>query len=225
MKRIQDLVKDAAANQHYVLVRYETKHRRAWMDTISAIKRERDLLLNHCEACQLISAVTATEKLGGDMAEVGVAYGASAKLITEYAPGRTLHLFDTFDGLPAGTEKDSSKFTAGQFQSQMQDVEQYLDGRNVRFYRGLFPATSGPVEDKVFSFVHLDADLYESTLAGLKFFYPRLCPGAILMCHDYITSEGVNAAFAEFFADKREPVIELIGYQAMIVKIEPQRIP
>ena len=70
------------------------------MDKVSAIKQERTFLLNHCEACQLISAVTATEKLGGDMAELGVASGASAKLISEYAPSRTLHLFDTFEGLP-----------------------------------------------------------------------------------------------------------------------------
>jgi O-methyltransferase len=69
--------------------------------------------------------------------------------------------------------------------------------------------------------VHLDADLYESTMAGLEFFYPRMPPGAILICHDYLSSEGVNAAFGEFFADKPEPVIELTGYQCLVVKVEP----
>jgi hypothetical protein len=29
----------------------------------------------------------------------------------------------------------------------------------------------------------------------------------------------VDAAFKEFFADKPEPVIELAGYQCMIVKV------
>ena len=219
MKRVQDLAKELAANQHYVLVRYETMHRRSWMDKVTALKRERTFLLNHCEACQIISAVTATEKLGGDMAEVGVAYGASAKLITEYGPSRQLHLFDTFDGLPEGTAKDSEKFVAGQFYSKMEDVQRYLDGRKVSFHKGLFPSTAGPVEDRMFSFVHLDADLYESTIEGLKFFYPRMCPGAILICHDYLTSAGVNTAFKEFFDDKPEPVIELTGYQCMVVKL------
>jgi hypothetical protein len=46
-----------------------------------------------------------------------------------------------------------------------------------------------------------------------------MLPGAILICHDYLTSTGVNAAFKEFFADKPEPVVELTGYQCMIVKI------
>jgi hypothetical protein len=89
----------------------------------------------------------------------------------------------------------------------------------VRFHKGLFPVTTEPVKDKAFSFVHLDADLYESTMAGLNFFYPRMSPGAILICHDYLTSNGVNAAFRTFFADKPEPVIELTGYQCMVVKV------
>ena len=217
--RIQDYVKDLASKSHYVLVRYDTLHRKEWMDKVSAVKQKRCLLLNHCEACQLISAVVATAKLGGDIAELGVAYGASANLISEYAAGRTLHLFDTFDGLPAPADIDSSKFQCGQFQSRLEEVQEYLNGRNVRFHKGLFPGTAEPVKDKVFSFVHLDADLYEGTITGLKFFYPRMLPGAILICHDYLTSTGVNAAFKEFFADKPEPVVELTGYQCMIVKI------
>jgi O-methyltransferase len=219
MKRIQDVAKDLAGKNHCVLVRYKTMHRRTWMDKVSAIKQERTLLLNHCEACQLISAVTVTEMLGGDMAELGVASGASAKLISDYAPSRTLHLFDTFDGLPDVTEADSPHFARGQYSSLVADVQEYLGGRNVRFYKGLFPATAEPVKDNLFSFVHLDADLYESTIAGLQFFYPRMCPGAILICHDYLTSEGVNAAFREFFAAKLEPVIELTGYQCLVVKV------
>lgn len=218
MKRIQDLIRNLAGKRHYSLVRYEAKHRRAWMDAVTAAQSERPLLLNHCEACQLISAVTATGKLGGNMAELGVAYGASAKLICDFAPGRTLHLFDTFDGLPAPAERDSVKFAAKQFQSGIESVRRYLDGRDVVFHKGLFPATAAPVSGMVFSFVHLDADLYESTIEGLKFFYPRLCPGGIILCHDYLSADGVDAAVREYFADKPEPVIELTGYQCMIVK-------
>ena len=223
--RIQDLMKDLAGRNHYILVRYDTLHRKKWMDRVSAVKRERSLLLNHCEACQLISAVTSTGKLRGDMAELGVAYGASARLISEHAPDRTLHLFDTFDGLPATTDADSAKFVKGQFRSRLEDVQQYLNGRNVRFHKGLFPDTAKPLSHAVFSFVHLDADLYESTMDGLKFFYPRLLPGGILVCHDYLTSAGVNAAFSEFFADKPEPIVELTGYQCMAVKLGIQGAP
>ena len=219
MKRVQDVAKDLAGKNHYILVRYEAMHRRKWMDRVTAIKQERPFLLSHCEACQVVSAVTATEKLGGEMAELGVAYGASAKLISEFTFRRPLHLFDTFEGLPEVSEVDSPKFTKGQFQSRLEDVQEYLDGRNVQFHKGLFPATAEAVKDKMFSFVHLDADLYESTLEGLKFFYPRMCPGAILICHDYLTSEGVNAAMRDFFYDRPEPVVEVTGYQCMVMKL------
>lgn len=153
------------------------------------------------------------------MAELGVAYGASAKMISEFALRRTLHLSDTFEGLPVVSEVDSPKFAKGQFLSRLEEVRKYLDGRNVCFHKGLFPDTAEAVKDQVFSFVHLDADLYESTIAGLRFFYPRMCPGAILICHDYLTSAGVNAALRDFFDDKPEPVIELTGYQCMVVKL------
>jgi len=222
-KRFQDVVKLFFARRHYILARYDTKHRAGWMDHVTDILTERELLLSHGEACQLISAVQATAKVPGDMAEVGVAYGASARLIADYAPERSLHLFDTFAGLPTPGTGDSPKFAAGDFKSSLEEVRSYLGSRSVNFFPGLFPATARPVEDKVFSFVHVDVDLCESTLACLRFFYPRLSPGGILISHDYLTSDGVNAAFQEFFADKPEPVIELTGYQCMVVKLAGER--
>jgi O-methyltransferase len=218
-QRFRDAVKLLFARRYYILVRYRDRHRAEWMDHVTAISTERTLLLNHGEACQLISALKASEKVSGDIAEVGVAYGASAKVIADYASSRPLHLFDTFDGLPAPTSADSPKFVTGQFQSNLESVRSYVGGEQVYFYQGLFPATAEPVKNKVFAFVHLDVDLYESTLACLQFFYPRLSPGGILISHDYLTSEGVNSAFRIFFADKPEPVIELIGYQCMVVKL------
>jgi len=65
----------------------------------------------------------------------------------------------------------------------------------------------------------LDADLYESTMAGLEWFYPRLSKGGILVSHDYDTSNGVNLAFEQFFADKPEPYFDLVGSQCMFVKM------
>jgi O-methyltransferase len=67
--------------------------------------------------------------------------------------------------------------------------------------------------------VHLDADLYESTLAAFEFFYRRLPPGGIMLCHDYHSAAGVVKAIEEFFRDRPDPVVELTGYQAMIVKL------
>ena len=68
-----------------------------------------------------------------------------------------------------------------------------------------------------FSLVHLDADLYSSTLAGLEFFYPRMVPGGIIIVHDYSTLPGVAQALTDFLAQREELLIELPTTQAMIV--------
>ena len=220
--RLADRVRDIFAGRYYLLVRYVAQHRRDWMDDVTRVKAENELLLNHCEACQLISAVVATNKVPGEIAELGVAYGASAKLIAKYAGGRPIHLFDTFDGLPAPLDVDSAKVAAGDFKTTLGRVQAYLADTpkgQISYHQGYFPQTAGPVADRAFSFVHLDADLYESTIEALKFFYPRMSPGGIILGHDYLSAAGVDRAYAEVFADKPEPVVELSGYQCLMVKI------
>jgi len=172
-----------------------------------------------CEACQIMSLIEAVKNIPGDMAELGVASGASARMIAERDPARTLHLFDTFDGLPTPTKNDSERFRQGQYQYSLQQVQQYLQGDKFRFYQGLFPGSAKDLDNVRFAFVHLDGDLYESTKAGLEWFYGRMNKGAILICHDYDTSEGVNRAFEEFFVDKPEPYFDLVGSQCMFVKL------
>ncbi len=219
-ERLMDAVKGAAARRGVLLARYEHSHRRDRLATVRRVAEERTLLLSHGEACQLMSCIDSTRLIAGDIAEVGVAYGASAKLLSLQLPeGKHLHLFDTFDGLPEPSPADGARFYRGEFKSNLEQVRNYVGSERVHYYPGLFPATAGSVSGQMFSFVHLDADLYESTLAAFQFFYPRLSPGGIILCHDYMSASGVVKAVDEFFHDKADPVIELTGYQAMIVKL------
>jgi hypothetical protein len=222
-ERALETIKRLLASRGMLIARYAGQHRSQWMHSVSRVKAERELLLSHGEACQIISAVQATRAIPGDLAELGVAYGASAKLILEYSQNKHLHLFDTFAGLPSPDQTDSAKFHEGDFRSDVESVRNYLRshaaGDRTSFHVGLFPETATPVKDKTFSFVHLDVDLYTSTLEGLRFFYPRLAAGGILISHDYVSADGVNRAFREFFADKPDPVIELSGYQCLVVKL------
>jgi len=171
------------------------------------------------EAYIVYSAVQRTAKVPGDVAEVGVFRGQSARIICEAKGDRTLHLFDTFQGLPEPGAVDTV-FKQGEYACSLAAVQSFLAGQtNVRYHPGLFPGTAGAVTDARFSFVHLDVDLYESTRAALVFFYPRMLPGAILVSHDYVIAEGVRQAFDEFFEHKPEPVLELTGNQCLVVKL------
>jgi O-methyltransferase len=198
---------------------WDSEQRRDRLKLLLDIRSKRDMLMLPCEACQIMSAIDAVKKIPGDMAELGVASGASAMMIASRAPGRTLHLFDTFEGLPKPTRQDSARFKERQYRYSLEEVQRYLKTEDVRFHRGLFPHSAAELSDARFAFVHLDADLYESTKAGLEWFYPRLNKGAILIGHDYDTSAGVNRAFEEFFADKPEPCLDFVGCQCGFVKM------
>jgi O-methyltransferase len=195
----------------------------------SAIRRVREILadwptpvMSADEAYMIRGAVLSTAKVDGDLAEVGVFRGTSAKVICEAKGGRPLHLFDTFEGLPPTGHFDSG-FQKGQYACSLDSVRDYLkDFANVQLYKGYFPVTGEPVKSRAFAFVHLDVDLFESTLAALEFFYPRMNPGAILISHDYVAFTGVRKAFDEFFINKCEPVIELSGNQCLVVKVTPR---
>jgi hypothetical protein len=186
---------------------------------IRRIMSETDMLLLKDEAYQVLSCARASAKVPGDIAEVGVYRGGSARLMCEVRGNRGLYLFDTFGGLPA-TDQLDSRFGAGQYAAPFEVVRAYLSQfPDIHIHRGLFPGTAGPIENKRFSFVHLDVDLYKPTLDSLAFFYPRLNAGGMVLIHDYLWAEGVRKAVEEFFADRPEPVLELAGAYCGIVKI------
>jgi hypothetical protein len=180
---------------------------------------ETDMLLLEDEAYQLLSCARNTGKVEGDIAEVGVYRGGSARLICEVRGNRALYLFDTFEGLPDARTGDE-RFGAGQYAAPFEKVQAYLSPfRNVHLLKGLFPATAGPIMDKHFSFVHLDVDLYESTRDSLAFFYPRVNRGGIILIHDYLWAEGVRKAVHEFCDSRPEPILELAGAYCGLVKL------
>jgi hypothetical protein len=203
-----------------VILSYDDPERKKIIDLIRQIKRESTLMMFDNEAYQIFMAVTRTNQIDGDLAEVGVYRGGSAKLIREANGNKALHLFDTFEGLPAVEAIDQPQFNKGQFAASLDDVRSYLtEYKNVNFYKGLFPSTATPVEHREFSFVHLDVDTYESTRGCLEFFYLRMNRGGIILSHDYINAAGVRKAFDEFFDDKPEPIIEMSGTQCLVVKL------
>lgn len=186
---------------------------------IERVRREVTLCLHSVEALQLFTSVKNTQKIPGDIAEVGAYKGGSSKIICEAKGDRNFYVFDNFEGgLPEVDGVLDPAFFKGQFDASYDEAKKYLSPyKNTYVYKGIFPQIASPVLDKKFSFVHLDVDTYKSTKDCLEFFYSRMNQGGILISHDYI-SPGVKKAFNEFFADKIEPIIELPQRQCMFVK-------
>lgn len=191
-------------------------------EVVRSIRRAQataETLLSSNESFVVRSIGEAQSALDGDFAELGVYQGASARLLCEVKGERPLHLFDTFDGLPAPSGEERRVFAHGQFRSALERVRERLAPfADVHLHAGLFPGTGAALADRRFAFVHLDVDLEHSTRAGLDFFYQRMVPGGIILAHDYSIIPGVKRAIDCFMHDKPERLIELPTTQAMMVR-------
>jgi O-methyltransferase len=169
--------------------------------------------------------------LEGDMAECGVYKGGGALLMARAlqaarsADGRRpeLFLFDTFEGMPDTAGADAQVHNAGDFgDTSLKAVTRLMSPFPFATLRpGFIPATLEGLEDRKFSFVHIDVDLYKSTLDCLDFFYPRLVPGGIILFDDYgmrIYERAQKQAVDEFFASRAEKPISLTNGQTFLIK-------
>jgi O-methyltransferase len=155
------------------------------------------------------------EGILGATAEVGVHRGDLSVILSRLSPGRTLYLFDTFTGFPDGAGDDRFRDTSPEFVRS-----RFPAGKPVEIRAGIFPQTTAGLEGEQFAFVMLDADKYDVTLDGLRFFYPRLTPGAYLFIHDYNSPEfdfGAMQACRKFLADKPERLVELPDFNGSAV--------
>lgn len=160
----------------------------------------------------------------GDTAECGVYHGAGSYVIcaaNEQSGGRTHHIFDSFEGLSEPGEKDGSHWSAGNMAVGIERVKQNLARfERVQYHKGWIPERFEDVAELKFAFVHVDVDLTDPTLDSMKFFYPRLSDGGVLVCDDYgfTTCPGATEAIDEFLANKPEKMLRLSGGGGFLIK-------
>jgi len=142
----------------------------------------------------------------GAVAELGVYQGGFARYIDQAFPARKFYLFDTFEGFDQrDVKREQDKgFSDGSQRFDDTSVEMVLKqmkepGRCI-IRKGFFPDTFAGLENERFSFVSLDADLYEPIHSGLVHFYPRLVQNGVIMIHDYNNSNypGCREAVQDF---------------------------
>lgn len=166
------------------------------MTRFLSAKREK-LLINdyftwkrdHERRYDLYKAVSAAHKLDNtavDYLEFGVARGLSMKwwLGENKNPDSRFYGFDTFEGLP---EDWDSTFKKGSMSYKMPD---FNDNR-LKFYKGLFQDTlpgflkNTALDNGRLKVVHLDADLFSSTLFTLSNLSVYLKPGDIVLFDEF----------------------------------------
>jgi len=136
---------------------------------------------------------------GGMALEFGVYEGRTLRVIAAARNSRQVFGFDSFQGLP---EDWRSGLPAGTFATgNVPDVP----GTElvVGWFADTLPDFLARHPDPV-SFLHLDADLYSSTVTVLKHVGPRLRPGSVIVFDEYFNYPGwqqhEHRAWQEFVA-------------------------
>ena len=159
----------------------------------------------------------------GAAAELGVFRGGFARCLNALCPERTLYLFDTFTGFSGEEEaRAGAGFAGAHRETGIGRVRALLPHPEKAVFRpGSFPETAAGLEDERFALVSLDVDFEESSLAGLRFFVPRLSPGGALLLHDYNSPAlpGVKAALARYEQEsgRRLPAVPLCDRNGTLV--------
>jgi len=141
----------------------------------------------------------------GHYLEFGVFTGGTIRYMARRIGQRTIHGFDSFEGLPEAWSGFNLGGKAFDRKGQLPRVPD-----NVVLHRGYFDASlpkwldehPGPI-----AFIHLDCDLYSSTKTILKLTAPRLVPGSVILFDEYFNfpnwEQHEFKAFQEFVSEHR----------------------
>ena len=148
----------------------------------------------------------------GAAAELGVYRGFFARCINQLLPERKIYLFDSFEGF-AEEACATDSFQAAHANTTIEKVLAILPyPEKVILKPGFFPESLGGLEEQ-FCLVSLDVDFYQTTLEGLRYFWPRLEKGGYLLLHDWGSPKlpGVAKALQDFERENgcRIPAIPL----------------
>jgi len=177
------------------------------------------------EAYFLINSLFKTNEISGDICEFGVAQGETSALIANEIKSlnnKKLHLFDSFEGLPPPTEKDTLKddiFSLGSianYEGEMSYSEERVLARlgAISFPESRYVIHKGFIEDlienastlpKKVSFAYVDFDFYEPIKIALAFLHGVTKKNSIIIVDDYDWfSTGAKKAVDEFIKSKNK---------------------
>ena len=145
---------------------------------------EKDLRNDYVRMATLELLCRRLENVPGAAAELGVYRGFFARCINQLMPNRKLYLFDSFEGFGSDAQATEA-FQAAHRNTAVDKVLAIMPHpEQVIVKPGFFPASLDGLEER-FCLVSLDVDFFQTTLDGLRYFWPRLEKGGYLMLHDW----------------------------------------
>ena len=143
----------------------------------------------------LVKLAAAAARLDGDFVECGVDTGGTARAVMAYLgddafDGRTFYLFDTFRGLVPEQLTDEEQALEDKRGDRYPDVSEvvsrnFADKSFVQIVAGAVPDTLPVYEGDRVAYLHIDMNATLPEVEALKFFWPKLAPGATVIFDDY----------------------------------------
>jgi O-methyltransferase len=154
----------------------------------------------------------------GDIVECGTWNGGSAAMMAASCrdSGRTLWLFDSFEGLPSPSPEDEvppnlSGFLKGDIEKVRKVLSMFAGENEVRIVPGWFEETLVNPPPTEIAVLFIDVDLYKSTKIVLERLYERVVEGGFIIVDDYRRWKGCRKATDEFFKDVQVERIDRCG--------------
>lgn len=163
------------------------------------------------------------EDVPGAAAELGVYKGFFAGCINALLPGKTLYLFDSFQGFRPEAGATPAFQAAHENTAARRVLSALPHPEKARLMPGFFPESLHGLEE-TFCLVSLDVDFPQATLDGLRYFWPRLVPGGYLLIHDWGNPAlpGVREAVAQYQQElgHRLPAVPLADVNGTLVVVK-----
>lgn len=163
----------------------------------------------------------------GDIIEFGVYQGFWLTALADQREriGANRHVWglDSFQGLPATTERDLSCWQEGMYAADFESVSRTLRTSErgwITLKKGWFSETlqqPDVMSIKQIAFARIDCDLYAPTVECLEFLTTRLVPGAVLVFDDWTfdPEKGETRAALEWLAGNPGISLEFLHTNAL----------
>jgi len=168
--------------------------------------------------------------LEGDFAECGVNTGIFSRAITEFIDfknvNKQLFLLDTFFGLEpkysSAAEMDYDERMGYKHQNNLYQhvCDQFKTFPNVRIIKGPVPDTLSQLQSEKFAYLSIDMNSVIPEIEALKFFWPKMVKGGVIILDDYGYPGHENQKIAqdEFAKSVQSSILSLPTCQGLLIK-------
>lgn len=157
-------------------------------------------------------------RLDGAYLEMGVCTGKTVNFIAALNPHKTVHGFDSFEGLPEEWVRDDRSFPKGTFGFKVPFSPPVL--HNVQLYKGWFsdvlPVFKATIlHEAPIAFLHIDCDIYSSTRDILSLLADNIVAGTVIVFdefYNYPGSERHEMKALQEFLEAKNLDVEYLAY-------------